>query len=205
MNLDFSELDIFDLGLTGLFFFYYCRKLSPMRFLQFAAPLLVAGIFSLHTQAQSGFKEIKAGHSFNVSLPVYMDKTIGLNDAASLQFKNSVKDVAGIVVVDTKEELQMAELKFANPEEFYESFVKDFLVDEASKKFTKTVSKGMGKVNFVEAEASYMDTELNMEIGYFIGIAETPSAFYKVLCWGSTENEAKYKADFQKILYSIKD
>lgn len=176
-----------------------------MKFLKFAAPLLVAGVLSFNAQAQSGFKEIKAGHTFTISLPEYMDKTIGLNDAASLQFKNSVKDIAGIVVVDTKEELQMAELKFANPEEFYDSFVKDFLVDEATKKFTKAVSKGMGKLNFVEAEASYMDSELNMEIGYFIGIAETPTAFYKVLCWGSTENEAKYKADFQKILYSVKD
>ena len=176
-----------------------------MKFLQFAAPLLVAGMLSIQTQAQSEFKEIKGGHAFTISLPEYMDKTIGLNDAALLQFKNSVKDIAGIVVVDTKEELQLAELKFANPEEFYESFVKDFLVDETSKKFTKTISKGMGKVNFVEAEAFYMDKELNMEIGYFIGIAETPVAFYKVLCWGTTENEAKYKADFQKILYSIKD
>lgn len=171
----------------------------------FLASSLAFSLFSSATFSQTGFKDVKAGFSFNVSLPDYMDKTIGLNDAASIQFKNTVKDIAGIIVVDTKEELQMAEMKYASPEEFYENFAKDFLSDEESKKISKPISKAKGGVNFVEAEASYNDKDLNMELTYFIGIAETPKAYYKLLCWGSTENEKKYKEDFQKILYSLKE
>ena len=41
--------------------------------------------------AQATFKEYKAGHVFYISLPDYMSKTAGLNNAAIIQFKNVIK------------------------------------------------------------------------------------------------------------------
>jgi hypothetical protein len=38
-----------------------------------------------------------------------------------------------------------------------------------------------------------------------VGIVETKTAYYKVLSWAAAENKDKFKADFQKILYSLKD
>lgn len=61
--------------------------------------------------AQTAMKEYKAGHIFNISLPDYMSKTAGLNSDATIQFINVEKDVAGIMIVDTKEDLQLADMK----------------------------------------------------------------------------------------------
>jgi hypothetical protein len=155
--------------------------------------------------SQSNFKEQKVGHIFYINLPEYMTKTIGLNSSASIQFKNTVKDVAGFVIEDNKEELRLAELNYSSLNEFYEDFIKNFLEGEDKRAISPPKLNKIGKVSFIESDASYYDKESNLEIYYLVGIAETESAYYKFLCWTSLGNKDKFKADFQKSLYSIKD
>jgi hypothetical protein len=155
--------------------------------------------------AQTKMKEYKTGHVITISLPDYMTKTVGLNSAACLQFIANELDLAGFVIEDSKEEIKLAELQFASINAFYDDFIKDFLVDEEKRKVSKPVAKKIGSYNFLESDCSYYDKELQSEIYYFVGIVETPTYYYKVLCWGSLANKTKYKADFQKILYSLKD
>lgn len=151
------------------------------------------------------FKPYKAGHVFNISLPEYMNRVTGLNDAAVFQFKNAVKDIAGFVIEDNKSELELVNMKYASTQEFYEQFIKGFLVDLPKRTVSAPVVQKKGAVSFVEADASYYDEETKLTIYYFVGIAETKDAYYKLLCFGSLEDKDKYKADFQKILYSIND
>ena len=167
--------------------------------------LTVVLIFISSTYAQSTFKDYKAGHTFNISLPDYMSKTIGLNDAASFQFKNTVKDIAGFIIFDTKEELELVNMKYSSISEFYEGFIKDFLIKEKKRSVSQPTSKTIGEVEFIESDLTYYDKESKSEIYYFIGIVETKTAYYKVLCLGGMDSKDKYKADFQRILYSIKD
>jgi hypothetical protein len=155
--------------------------------------------------AQTTFKEFKAGHVFYVSLPDYMSKTYGLNSASTIQFKNTVKDVYGFIIEDNKEELKLAEVNYSSLTEFYEDFIKDFLKDEDKRKVSKPLSKNIGEINFMECDVSYNDKDAKADIYYFVGIVETPASYYKVLCWSTLENKDKFKADFQKIFYSIKD
>lgn len=151
------------------------------------------------------FRPEKAGHVFTISLPNYMTKTTGLNTAATIQFKNTVKDIYGMVIYDSKEELKMVDMLYSSATEFFEDFSKDFLKDEEKRTISKSISKKIGNTNFIEFEASYYDKDSKIEIVYIIGIVETPTAFYKILCWSTLENKDKYKADFQKIIYSLKD
>lgn len=155
--------------------------------------------------AQSSVKEYKVGHIFNIVLPDYMSKTTGLNTSASIQFKNTIKDVYGFVIQDNKEELRLAELSYTSLNEFYEDFIKDFVKDEEKRNVSKPQSKKTGETNFMECDVSYYDKDSKIEIYYFIGLVETPSAFYKILCWSTLENKDKFKTDFQKTLYSLKD
>lgn len=157
------------------------------------------------TQAQINVKEYKAGHTFYVSLPDYMSKTNGLNNDAVIQFKNSIKDVAGFIIEDTKEDLSIAEMVFSSVDDFYENFIKDFIINEKKRTISATKSQTIGQTKFIECDASFYDKDSKIEIYYFVGIAETKDAFYKVLCFGALENKDKFKADFQNILYSIKD
>ena len=110
-----------------------------------------------------------------------------------------------LIIEDNKEELKLAEMNYSSLNEFYDDFIKDFLMDEDKRKISKPQIKNVGKLNFIESDASYYDKDSKLEIYYFIGIAETSSDYYKVLCWSTLENKEKFKSDFQKILYSIKD
>jgi len=155
--------------------------------------------------AQTSLKEYKAGHIFNVSLPDYMSKTIGLNSASAIQYKSVVKDVYGFIIFDTKEELSLAEMSYASLKEFYESFITDFLADQQDRKVFEPKYQKQGGNEFVECDVTYFDKEANMEIYYLVGIVETKLSYYKVLSWSAANNREKFKADFQKILYSVKD
>jgi hypothetical protein len=167
--------------------------------------LLLLVLFAGVTSKAQTFKTYKAGHVFNISLPDYMARVTGLNDAAIFQFQNTVKNIAGCVIEDNKSELALIDMKYASTQEFYEQFTKGFLVDLPQRTVSAPVVQKKGAVSFVEADASYYDEESKQTIYYFVGIAETKDAYYKVLCYGSIEAKEKYKADFQKILYSIND
>lgn len=155
--------------------------------------------------AQTNMKSYKAGHAFQVSIPDYMTKTTGINDAATFQFDNTVKDIGGFIIVDTKDELELVQLKFTSAQEFYESFIKDFLIKEKNRTIASPQLKSVDGYSYVETDASFYSKESKMEIYYYIGIVETKNAFYKLLCYGGIDSKEKFKADFQKILYSIKD
>jgi hypothetical protein len=157
------------------------------------------------TMAQTTMKEHKAGQVFYVSLPSYMNRTMGLNSASTIQYKSVVKDVYGFVIVDGKQDLDLAELKFASINEFYEHFIDGFLADQEKREVSKPVFKTQGDMSFVESDVTYFDKDADAMIYYLVGIVETKSSYYKVLSWSSAVNKDKFKADFQKILYSLKD
>lgn len=150
-------------------------------------------------------KEYTAGHTFIISLPDYMSKTVGLNNAAAIQYKSAVKDVAGFIIFDTKEELALAEMNFTSSKEFYESFIEDFLVEQENRKVSEAISKSKDGINFIEADLTYYDKDAEIEIYYLIGIVETKKSFYKILSWSAAEKKNTFKSDFQKILYSLRD
>ena len=155
--------------------------------------------------AQNELIPYKAGHVFDIGLPEYMSKSVGLNSVSAIEYKNTVKDIYGIVIFDTKEDLKIVEMNFSSIDEFYENFIVDFLKDESKRKISKPISQKIGEINFIESDASYYDKEVKMEIYYLVGIVETKTTFYKVLTWTNAKNKEKFKADFQRILYSIKD
>lgn len=150
-------------------------------------------------------KNLKAGNVFSIDVPEYMSRTVGLNSAATLQFKNEVKDVYGFIIEDSKEELALAEKNFKNAGEFYEYFIKDFLVGEEKREIGKETTKSKNSLHYVESEASYYDSEYDIEIYYYLGIIETKNNFYKLICYTSRANKDQYKDDFRKILYSLRD
>jgi hypothetical protein len=131
------------------------------------------------TFAQTELKEYKAGHTFNVSLPDYMTKTAGINSASAIQYKSAVKDVYGFIIFDTKEELGLVEMKYSSTNEFYEDFIKDFLIDEDKRKVSKPLTQKNGDINFIECDVTYYDKDAKTEIYYLVGIVETKTAYYK--------------------------
>ena len=153
--------------------------------------------------AQAG-KEFKSGHVFYITLPDYMSKTSGLNSSAIIQFKSNIKNVFGIVIEDVKEDLVLAELNYTSINEFAQGFVDDLIEGEEKPKVSKPVYQKKGGLNFVEYDVTLFDKELNEEIYYLVAVAETNEVYYKFLLWSGSKEKDKFKADFQKIIYSIR-
>lgn len=167
--------------------------------------LVSAFILSNLTSAQTKFETLKAGHTFTIDIPNYMSKTIGLNSAAAVQFKSTVKDVYGFVIYDTREELTLADMNYTSAKEFYDDFIKDFLKGEKNRLVGTPANKKEGETTFVSCDVSYYDKEAKTTIYYFVGVVETPKSFYKVLCWTTGDKKAEYRSDFEKIMLSLKD
>ena len=171
----------------------------------FSSTTLCILLLTFVSYGQSTSKTHKIGHVFSITLPDYMSRTVGLNSSANFQYKSEVKDVYGFVIGDEKEELKLAELNFASVTEFHEDFMKSFLADVEKKNIGTPIVKKISETNFLECDVTYYDKEAEGEIYYLVGIVETKSAFYKILSWSAAENKDKFKADFQKILYSFKN
>jgi hypothetical protein len=166
---------------------------------------LILVLTTIDISAQTTLKEYKVGHIININLPEYMSRTMGINSSALFQYQNSIKDVYGFVIEDNKEELGLVEMNYSSINEFCEDFAKDFLKDEKKKTFSYPEYKKIGDINFAEFDATYYDKESKGEIYYLVGIVETKTSFYKVISYTSIGNKDKFKADFQKILYSLND
>lgn len=160
---------------------------------------------SLFFNAQTNLKQYKAGHTFSLSVQSYMTQTSGLNDVAVIQFKNKVKDVYTIAIVDTKEELKLLEVNYSTLTEYYDQFISTFLKNEASKKFSTPITTKKGAKNFMEFDATYYDSETKIDFYYLIGLVETEKSFYRIVSWTLLDNKDKFKADFQNTLYSLID
>jgi len=169
-----------------------------------AITLLNLILLTVFTKAQTTLNEYKAGHTFSISAPAYMTKTTGLNKASTIEFKNLAKDVYTFVIVDTKEELRLLELNYSL-NEYYEEFTSTFLKNNESKEFSKPISSKKGNTSFIEFEASVFDVDIKTKIYYVAGIVETEKSYYRVVSWTTMANKDKYKADFQKTLYSLID
>lgn len=155
--------------------------------------------------AQTPMKPYTVGHPFTISLPEYMSRTTGVNESASFEYKNTVKDIYGFVIEDNKEIMKLADISYSSITEFYDDFIKGFIEGETKVKQSKPITQKIGVINFMEADVSYFDKNAEAEIYYLVGIAEIKTAFYKVLSYYTVEDKVKYKEDFKKILYSLRD
>jgi hypothetical protein len=155
--------------------------------------------------AQTQMRQEKVGHQFFIMVPEYMTRTLGINDAASVQFKSVVKDVYTFVIEDSKADLELVEMKFSSVSEFYDDFIKDFLVGTKDRSISPPTSLEVEGVKYVQSEASYYDKEAKSKIYYNITVAETGGYFYKILSYTAFSNKDKFRDDFTKLALTIRD
>lgn len=171
------------------------KKIAALSF------LMACSLFAI----SQGMKPYTVGFPFSISLPDYMTRTAGMNSNSAFEYKNTVKDVYGFVVMDDKETLKLAELNFSSIDEFFEEFIKEFVEGEEKVKQTKAVSRQVGNVKYLESDVSFYVKDAETEIYYLVGVVETSKSYYKVISWCTLENKAKFREDFRKILFSVKD
>ena len=168
---------------------------------------IVLAFLGLHllASAQTKTMPVEGGLSFTMNIPAYLSKTAGINTAAALQFKSVVKDIYGIVIYDTKEELLALEMKFNNAQDFYDNFITDFVKDEEQREVSRPESKFINGNSIVLADLTYFDKDAKSKIYYKIGVIESAKAFYKVLIWCDASKRKTFEKDFEEAVLSLKD
>jgi len=175
--------------------------------MKFSTCILLVAMIAIapKTFAQKNSGEIKVGHLFYVSLPDFMERTVGLNSAASIQFISNENDVAGFIIEDSKAELKLAETNFATLKDFYQFFEKDFLTGLDKRTISTPVEYQENGKNYIEFDASYLDKDMNTEINYYVCLIESRDYYYKVLCWSTADKKDKFRPGFKNIALSIRD
>ena len=157
------------------------------------------------TTAQTKIRPLVGGLTFTLNVPSYLSKTAGINSAAALQFKSVVKDIYGIVIYDTKEELLALEMNFNSARDFYDNFITDFVKDEEQRTVSDPKSKTKNGISFWLSDLSYFDKDAKTKIYYKIGVAETSKAFYKILIWCDATKRKTFEDDFEACILSLVD
>lgn len=152
-------------------------------------------------------KEMKFGHVVSIQAPTYMSKTAGLNSSASIQLKNSVKDVYTVIIEDSKEDLRILEMNFESGKEFFDDTYADMLKDEdvKEKNTTPTIKKLANGLTLYYSDLVYIPKDEKTPIYYLVATVESSGYYYKVLSWTKAENKAKYREDFIKMAESLKE
>ena len=150
-----------------------------------------------------GFETKQGGHVYSLEVPNYLKKTYDLNDVATLEYKNLIKDVYLVVVEDEKEELKSVEMEFSNSNEFLEYFIKDYYIDAEKRELSETKEFNNNGNKFSQVELTFQDAD--GEYFMLITIVETKTHFYKILNWTALKNKDKYYKDFIKTAKSLQD
>jgi hypothetical protein len=158
-------------------------------------------ICTISANAQTKFVEKKIGHVYYMNIPDYMTTTKDLNDVASLQYQNTLKEAYVIVIEDCKDTLEALGVKFTNPQDFYDGFIGDFSKGLEDKQVTSTKNMKINGNDAVQAELS--GTFNGHPIWYLITVVESPTFFYKIITWTIGENKDKLKADYIKMVNSF--
>lgn len=166
--------------------------------------LIVTGlILTNFCYSQTPVTEKKIGHTFYISVPDYFTKTLDLNDQAVVQYESAVKDAYCFVIEDSKEDLELANMKFISINDFYTYFENDFLKDLKKRKIDKPTSFKNGDASYMQVDASYYSEEAKADIYYQVTLIETKSYFYKVYCYTALDNKPNIKSDFDKLGASL--
>ena len=149
------------------------------------------------------FSTKNAGNCFTLEIPNYMAKTYDLNDVATLQYNNTVKEAYVIVIEDSKDELNSLSMIFQNPKEFLESFTKDYQLESKNRTISEITAFESNKNQHAQVEMSWSTEEGDLYM--LITTVETKEHFYKILCWTLREHKDKLKADYLTISKSLLD
>jgi len=160
--------------------------------------LYCAGLF-----AQTGFNIQKGGHAYNIEIPEYMERTYDLNEVATLQYANLSKPAYVIVIDDNKAELNHFDIFFADARDFLSSFLDGFNQDTENRKVGEILSFSVGGNNYAQAQMSW--SEPVTDIFMLITVIESPTHFYKILCWTTPNLKDELIDDFLRISSSLKD
>lgn len=165
--------------------------------------ILLFSVSSMAVASAQSLKTQKGGHCFTVDIPGYMVKTYDLNDVASLQYQNTLKEAYTIVIEDEKDQLRNYGLSFSDAKDFLDDFLADYLEGAENRNVSPITTFTANGNDHAQTELTWSN-EGNDFYMLITGV-ETSTHFYKILCWTLAANKESLKSDYFAISKSLKD
>ncbi|NAY90615.1 hypothetical protein GTQ34_01675 [Muricauda sp. JGD-17] len=161
--------------------------------------------------AENGFKEVKVGNEYFLSLPDFMENARGLNNQASLQYQNTDKEIYTIVIGEPKARLEPL-LKPTKGKHADKSLISMYteiqmrLLSEAVDIKTKSTSVPL-KIDGMEAEMVELTGAvpgIEEDIFYLLTLIEGKAKIYMVMSYTLSSEKENHVAAFKHIANSFK-
>lgn len=147
-------------------------------------------------------------NKYSVDLPSFLSVATGLNDDASLQYKNEMREFYVVVIDESRKDfddmMQSGELGYgADLDGFSQLLVDDVRETIGDKNTEKPVKT---KINGLDARlTSLTGTVEDINVYWRAGYIQGKKDYYQVLCWTLTDNKDKYDAQMTEIIKSFKE
>lgn len=175
--------------------------------------LLITSCFDFEQKAEkldtSDFVPVKINGQYQLSLPSYMSKTDELNDEASLQFMNALRETYIIVIDESKLDLEES-LEYSGTYDSNLSLLENYKLVQmttfndsmAENPQLKTEST---TINGLKSElVQFMGQMESYEIDYHIGFIESEENVFFVMLWTLGSRKVRYDETFDTIMRSFK-
>lgn len=172
---------------------------------------IIAILFALYSCTNDGdLQEIKVDNRYSISIPGFLTKVSDLNEDASLQYMDALREYYVIVIDEDKEEFHAAiddplfENLYSKDIDGYTNLLIDNFESSAlvktKSKITETKINGM-PARLVNINASFDGVDVFCSLSYLEG----KSRYYQVFSWTLQGNESKYKESLNAIAHTLKE
>lgn len=176
-----------------------------------AAIAAIALLLLVSCDDEEKTQTVKIDGKYLLEIPSYFTKAKGLNEDASLEYKNAIRELYVVVIDEDKAALQ----KMIDENELYdvypsnlggymklvtENFEKGFSLD------TLPVAKDI-KINGLPAKVMSFEGKVAgiPKVYYKMAFVEGKNRYYQVMSWTLADRKGKHEATMQKMIDSFKE
>jgi len=149
------------------------------------------------------FSTQQGGHCYSLEIPDYMTRTYQLNNVATLQYQNTSREAYVIVIEDNKDHLESLGIKFIDSKDFLEDFLKDYKMETVKRETSDILEFDENGNRHAQVELFW--NEDNIDFYMLITAVETPTHFYKIMCWTTRAFIDKLGEHYRTISKSLRD
>lgn len=153
---------------------------------------------------------VKIDGRYQMDLPAHMTKATGLNDAASLQYQNAVKEFYAIVIDEPKAVLEQSifdnnlEGVYSNDLNGYAKLITEGMKNNATLDSLPPLK--LTKINGLEARTIDVTGKIqNIRAYWKVAYVEGKSHYYQIMVWTLEDKKEQFEAHMDAAINSFKE
>lgn len=163
---------------------------------------------------EEDFEKIVINNYYSIMLPKYFSSSNILNDEASLQYQNILKDVYVVIIneskqefIDTFREYEIYDDSLSVVQNLRDGQLQNltqFLIDSELISEKSTSLRGLD-IELMEIKATIIDENEEYDLAYSLAFVEGKEELYTMYFWCKQSQFEKYQNTFQKSISTFRE